>query len=240
MNPVAINLGFWQIYWYSILLALGFIIGYLIFIKFGKEKGLKKHILEKYFIWCVVSIVVGARLFEVFFYNFQYYLNDPIKIFYIWQGGISSHGAIIGLIIMTLVFAKRNKLRFYQLSDLVVIPAALGAAFVRIGNFINGELVGRVTTSALGVGVKGAMRHPVQLYQSFSNFVLFGVLYSIRGYKEGVLTWGFIGLYSIFRFFTEFYKDLPYGNWPINLAQVLSIIGVGVSGYFLYRILSTR
>jgi len=244
MNPIAIELGFIKIYWYSLLLVVAFVIGYFLLIRLGTRKEIKKNILENYFIWLLISLIIGARLFEVLFYSPSYYFSNPIKILYIWEGGIASHGAIFGGIIATYFFTKKHNLRFYQLTDLVVIPVALGAVFIRIGNFINGELVGKITNNFIGVKFDkyNKLRHPVQLYQAATNFILFGILYSMKSVKEGVLSWTFIGLFSLFRFFTEFYKDLPnnYGFifLGLNLAQWFSILGIILSITLLLRICS--
>jgi len=233
MDPIAVTLFGVNIYWYSLLLVLGFVLGYFILIKLAREKGIKKTLIERYFFWFVISVVVGARLFEILFYSPAHYFSNPVKIFYVWEGGIASHGAILGVIFMTWIFCKKHGLRMYQLLDLVVIPAAIGAMFVRIGNFVNSELVGKVSD--------GGWRHPVQIYQVVTNGVLAIILFSMRKVKEGVLTWSFIGLYSLFRFITEFWKDLPLGygtGWIFNVAQWLSLIGIGLSIYFLWKIRS--
>ena len=240
MDPVLFDLGAVRIYWYSVLFVIGLILGYFLLLRLGRERNVKKKVLEDYFIWTVISLIVGARLFEVLLYAPKYYFANPSKIFQIWEGGLASHGAILGILIMTFFFARSHKLRFYQLSDLIAVPAALLACLVRIGNFINRELIGTVTTSLVGVQYKGrvGLRHPVQIYQSCANFILFIVLYKFRKMREGFLTWIFIGLYSVLRFFTEFYKELPanYGFFwfGLNLAQWFSVAGVIFSLVFLY------
>ena len=244
INSVFFSIGPLEIRYYSLLMVLGFILGYFILIKFGREKGIEKSVLEDYFFYLTFGLIIGARLFEVLFYDFQYYFSNPIKVFYIWEGGIASHGAMIGAFLVTFWFSKKNKINFYVLSDLVVIPVALAASFIRIGNFINQELVGRVTDSSLGFKFDNysGLRHPVQLYQSVCNFFNFLILFGIRKYiklKEGTLTWLFFLFYSSFRFFTEFFKDLPlnYGFFylGLNLAQWFSLGLILVSIYMLRK-----
>lgn len=229
MNPILLNLYGFEIRWYGLLLALAFLIGYLILLRLGKEKGIEKEIIEKFVLSLVIAMIIGARLFEVFFYDFNYYFNNPVNVLYIWEGGIASHGALIGAVLVIFWFSKKYKIKFYDLADMIAIPIVLGAVFVRIGNFINSELIGITTTSKFGVNVKGVMRHPVQLYQSFTHFITILVLLFLRKkrLKRGMLFWSGLLMFSVFRFFTEFYKDLPiwYGLhlYGLNLAQYLSI-----------------
>ncbi len=236
MDPIALQVGPLVIRWYGILMVLGFIIGYLLFKKIAREKNLKIDV-DEFFFYVILVTIIGARLFHVFFYNFNYFSSNLIKIFYIWEGGLSSHGAIIGNILLIWIYSKKKKINFYDISDILVIPFALGAAFVRIGNFINQELVGKVTDSIFGYKFDNyeKLRHPVQLYQAFSNFLLFGILYFYRNLKRGYVSWLFLLLYSIFRFFTEFYKDLPY-LYGLSLAQYVSIIIFLISGWFLIKL----
>ena len=243
MNPILLDLGYVQIKWYSLLLILAFIIGYFIALKIAKEKKIKKTIIESYFVYIILGAIIGARLFEVILYNPTYYLSNPIKVFYIWGGGITSHGAIAGMIISTLIFSKIHKIKFYTLADITVVPCALGATLVRIGNFINEELVGKTTSMPWGVNFKnyGGLRHPVQLYEAFTNFVLFIFLYSKRKLKDGILFWSFLLIYSVFRLTIEFFKYFPehYGLLDIlglNTAQWLSIIIIIISTIFLIKI----
>src|SRR3989344_1813954 len=207
INSVFFSIGPLEIRYYSLLMVLGFILGYFILIKFGREKGIEKSVLEDYFFYLALGLIIGAFL-------------------------------------VTFWFSKKNKINFYTLSDLVVIPVALAASFIRIGNFINQELVGRVTDSSLGFKFDNysGLRHPVQLYQSVCNFFNFLILFGIRKYiklKEGTLTWLFFLFYSSFRFFTEFFKDLPlnYGFFylGLNLAQWFSLGLILVSIYMLRK-----
>jgi len=232
MNPILISIFGLEIRWYGLLLAFAFLAGYFILLRLSEEKGIKKEIIEKLIIYLIIGIILGARLFEVLFYDFKYYLNDPIKIFHIWEGGLASHGGLIAGILIIFWFSKKYKIKFYELADLIVIPVALGASFIRIGNFINGELVGRITDLKWAVKFDNheGLRHPVQIYQAVTNFITFLTLLYVRRLKNlpsGFLFWLFLLMFSIFRFFTEFYKDLPLGYglqvYGLNLAQYLSI-----------------
>jgi len=245
MDPVLIHAFGLEIRWYGLLLALAFLIGYFILLNLSKEKGIKKEIIEKLVIYLIIGIIIGARLFEVLFYDFKYYLNDPVKIFYIWEGGLASHGGLIAGILIIFWFSKKYRIKFYDLADLIVIPVALGASFIRLGNFINGELVGRVTDVKWAVKFENheGLRHPVQIYQAVANFITFLTLFYARKIKNlspGFLFWLFLLMFSAFRFFTEFYKDLPLGYglqaYGLNLAQYLSIIIFIISVIYLIKL----
>lgn len=235
MNPIFLQLGPFSIRYYGILMVLGFILGYFILKKLIKEKNLNIDV-DDFFFYMIIATIVGARLFHVLFYDFSYYFSNPIKIFYIWEGGLASHGAIIANVLLVWWYSKKHNINFYDIADILVIPFALGACFIRIGNFINQELVGKETTSFFGYKFDGyeKLRHPVQLYQAFTNFLLFTILYFFRKLPRGVVFWLFILIYSIFRFITEFFKDLPF--YYLTLAQYLSIIMFAISSYYLIRI----
>src|SRR3989344_3917260 len=146
VTPILLEFGSLEIRYYGLLFALAFLIGYFIIKKLHKQFKISEKDTEDFFLWALIGTVVGARLFEVLFYDPKYYLSDPIKIFYVWEGGLASHGAIISLVILAYIFCKRRNIKFNQLTDLFVIPISLGAGFVRLGNFINGELVGKITS----------------------------------------------------------------------------------------------
>lgn len=245
VNPVFLSIGHLNIEYYGLLFGIGFLIGYFIAKRLAKEFNIEEKKVEELGIYFIVSAVIGARLFEVLFYNFSYYLSNPLKILYIWERGLASHGAIIALILTAYIYGKKNKLNFYNITDLFVIPISLNAAFVRIGNFMNGELVGKITSLPWGVEFNNYLgfRHPVQLYQAGYYILIFIVLLRLRkreNIKGGTLFWSFLLLEGIFRFVTEFFKDLPkdYGfNYlGLNLAQYISIGLIIISLTFLYRI----
>jgi len=243
INPVLLNLGPIEVRYYGLLFALAFLIGYFIVKKLAHEFDLEIKQIENLTIYMLIAVVVGARLFNVIFYDLSYYLSNPIKIFYIWEGGLSSHGAIIAVILLVYFYTKKHKLSFYKIADLFVIPVALGAAFIRLGNFLNSELVGTLTKLPWGVKFNNneGLRHPVQLYQSFYYIVTFLVLLLNRkNKKEGTLFWSFIFLDGIFRFITEFFKDLPYWTFlNLNLAQFIALFMIIISIKPLYSRIKT-
>lgn len=236
------TIGTLEIRYYGVLLALGFIACYFILKRLAKIEEIKQEVIEDYLLWVAVSALIGARLFHVLFYNWAYFSQDPVKILFIWQGGLASHGALLGGALATYIFAKRNNIFIYKLTDLAVIPIGLVAAAIRTGNFTNAELVGKVTDISWAVTFAGyeGTRHPVQLYQATTNFLIFvgmTLLYYKKKWQPGILTWTFLGVYSLGRFITEFYKDLPpYYVFNLNLAQLLSVILLILASSMLYKI----
>ena len=231
IDPVILKIGSLEVRYYGVLFVIAFILGYYLVKKLAKEYGIEEKHIEDLSTYILIAIIIGARLFEVLFYNPEYYFSQPLKIFYLWEGGLASHGAIIGGIIVVWIYSKRKKISFYKIADLFIIPISLGAAFIRIGNFINSELVGKITTTPWAVKFNNydGLRHPVQIYQSFYYLIIFLILLKLRkNKKEGTLFWSFLLMEGIFRFLTEFFKDLPknYGlNYlGLNLAQYISII----------------
>ncbi len=244
IDPILLKVGIFEIRWYGLLYALAFLVGYFILLKLAPRFNIKKEHIEDYIPWVIIADIVGARLFEVIFYDPQYYFSNPLKILAVWEGGLASHGAIIAIILATFYFCRKKKINFYNFVDAAAIPVALGAAFVRVGNFINSELVGKISALPWAVEFAGheGLRHPVQLYQSFGHIIIFVLLLSmlkLKNRKEGTIFWSLLFLDSLFRFFTEFFKDLPldYGFFflNLNLAQWASIIIILISIKPLYK-----
>lgn len=245
IDPTFLELGPIRIQYYGLLYALAFILGYFIAVKLAPRFKIKKEIIEDYLPLIILADIIGARLFEVLFYNPSYYFSNPLKIFAIWEGGLASHGAIIAIFFTTLYFCKKRNILFYNFLDLISIPVQLGAAFIRVGNFINSELVGKTSSLPWAVQFAGyeELRHPVQLYQSIGHVIIFIILLlmlKFKNLKAGTIFWTMLFLDSVFRFITEFFKDLPadYGfNYlGLNLAQYASITIAIISIIFLYRI----
>jgi len=226
IDPVAISLGIVEIRWYGILMALAFIIGLYISIKLAKQRNISKEIVYDYFVWLIPSSIIGARIFAIIL-NYQSYINKPLEIFAVWHGGMAIHGGIIGATIATYYFTKKRGLHFYDISDIIIIPLALGMSLGRIGNLINQEFYGIPTSLPWGVYFDNVpeKRHPSQIYESLKNLLIFGItlkLYTLKKLKKGTITWIFLLLYSILRFSVEFLKDMPtyYG---LTYGQIISI-----------------
>ncbi len=228
INPTILQLGPLEIRWYGLMYVLAFFVTYYYVrsaIRQDKLKITEKE-LDNLLGTMVVLMILGARLFYAIFYSPEYFIGAPWKILYVWEGGLSFHGGFLGVATAAYLFARKKQIPFLKLADLFCVPIALGNAFGRMGNFINGELYGVSTSLPWGVifpGTEGP-RHPTQLYEAAYNIAIFAILYSMRNkkWKDGTLFGLFMILYSIFRFSTEFIKDLPsYG--PLTMGQWLTI-----------------
>ena len=172
------------------------------------------------------TLHITVDIFIILFYEPTYYFSNPLKMIAIWEGGLSFHGGFFGIAFAAWWYGRKKGIPFLRLAAVFCVPVALGNAFGRIGNFINGELYGIPTNLPWGVvfpGAEGA-RHPTQIYEALYNVVIFGILYSLRNkkWKDGTLFGIFMILYAIFRFSVEFIKDLPsYG--PLTMGQWLTI-----------------
>lgn len=237
LSPILFSIGPIAIHWYGILYALGVLVVYFYArheIKAGRFKTTLEH-FDSFFIWAVIAMVVGARLFEVIFYNPGYYLANPLKIIFVWEGGLSFHGGLIGAVLVAWYWCKKKSVSFLHLADVIIIPAAFAQALGRLGNFFNGELLGRPFSGAWAVitpAVDSIARHPVQIYEIFYNLVVFGLLFGLRkkNLPAGSIFSLFLISYSVFRFITEFFKEpvtiyagLPLGQW---LSIIMAILGV--------------
>jgi len=218
IDPVIVTLGPFQVRWYGLIYIIGFTLGYIFISKNLKAKKIKitKEQFESMMFTIILGVIIGSRMGYVLFYNLVEYLHHPLKVFAVWEGGMSFHGGVLGVIILGWFFVRRNKLSFYQLADAVVPFAALGLGIGRIGNFINAELYGRVTNvpwAMIFPGSDGLPRHPSQLYQALlEGFLLFAILQVLyrRIKGDGFVFWIFIGGYGFFRFFVEFFREADH------------------------------
>lgn len=198
-----------------------------------KEKGLPvpHDFVDSLYFWLVVGLLLGARLGYVIFYDLGVYLSEPIEIFKVWHGGMSFHGGLIGSVIAGILFSRKTGVDFWQNADLLIVTAPIGLGLGRIGNFINGELYGRVTDVpwAMVFPAGGPLpRHPSQIYEFLlEGVILFIILWTARnkGLKTGVLTSLFLIFYGLFRFSVEFLREPD--------AQVGFILGVITMGQIL-------
>lgn len=248
INPTLFNLGPFEIRYYGLIYALGFIIG-IYLMRYFAQKGyikLDNEQINDLFFWLIIGVVVGARFFEVFIWNPSYYFSNPGEILAVWHGGLSFHGAIVGGILAIYWFSKKSKIKMMKILDLLVIPAALATALGRIGNFLNSELYGPVTNVPWCVNFKridDLCRHPYQLYSFIKRTIIFGILFFMNEkkhktgntkYKDGYIFWNFILLMGLGRFFLDFVRvdDLIYG---LSTGQWLSLGMVIVSLIFLIK-----
>ncbi len=250
ISPEIVTIGGFSIRYYSLLFACAFIIGLFLLNKVFKEKKINPDYLSPLFITIVICVIVGARLGHVFFYYPRYYLSNPIRILMIWKGGLASHGAAIALIIGVIVFTRIYPVTFYQIADSMAIPISIATSFIRLGNFFNSEIVGRVTAVPWAVkflrfpepdGAEPRFRHPSQLYEVLIGIVIFIALWIIFKKKkdklqDGCIFYLLILMYFSLRFFVEFFKErhtLP-PTIPLTMGQLLSIPFVIFTGFMLF------
>lgn len=232
-NPVAVSFFGLHIYWYGILFAAAILSG-LEFMKwvFRLEKK-DAALLDSMFIYIVVGIVVGARLGHCLFYDPAFYLANPLKILAVWEGGLASHGGGIGVLIALYLYVKKYKMDLLWLLDRIAIPTALFGFFVRMGNFMNSEIVGHQTQLPWGIvftKIDSLPRHPTQLYEAFAYLLIFAILafiYKTRRQKlgKGFLFGLFLTLLFSARFLIEFVKEKQeaYATDFLSTGQMLSI-----------------
>ena len=223
-DPVLIDLGIFQIRWYSLAYILGILIGWIYANKIIKLTSNNKYnfsqVTTKHFddliIYLIIGIIVGGRLGYVIFYNLDYYSENLSEIFKLWQGGMSFHGGLIGVVISTIVFSKKFGINFFKFADIISCVAPIGIFLGRIANFINGELYGKITTLPWGVLFPDAgntPRHPSQIYEAMlEGFVLFIIINYLALKKELLYKTGFIScifliFYSILRIFSEIFRE---------------------------------
>ena len=235
-DPVAFQIMSFEIRWYSLAYIFGIIIGWLLCKKiFIKDTKINEK-FDDYLTYSILGIIIGGRLGYILFYNFNYYLNNFFDIFKIWHGGMSFHGGLLGIIIASILFAKKNNQNPFIYMDLVSLVAPIGIFFGRLANFINSELYGTVSNvpwSVIFVRVDNLTRHPSQLYEAFlEGIILFLLLIYFRKknylLKPGTISGLFLIFYSIFRFFVEFYRvpDEHIGYLAFNLStgQIVSVV----------------
>ena len=246
LNPEIFSLGSFAVRWYGLLFALGFVFGYIIMTKIFKIEKIPQKILDTLTTYMVVGTVVGARLGHCLFYEPAYYLSNPIRILKVWEGGLASHGAAIGIIIALIIFSRKEKKAFLWTMDRVVIVVALAGFFIRMGNLMNSEIYGIETTLPWGFIFarwgETVPKHPTQIYEALSYLLIFVLLWPIYLKKTTQLKHGFIfGVFLILlftvRFFIEFIKEPQVGfeeTMMLNMGQILSLPFIVLGIYMLY------
>ena len=231
LDPILFNFGFMAIRWYSLAYIAGIVIGWWlgkkIIIKRFKIIGqrFKLNEFDDLITYLIISIIIGGRIGYIIFYNLDYYLSNPLDIVRIWEGGMSFHGALIGIIIATYLFSKKRKISPFFLLDVIAYVSPIGIFFGRLANFINGELVGKVTNFSWGVifpAVDKLPRHPSQLYEAFlEGVVLFFILNFFifkKNYKTGMCSTFFLIFYGFFRIISELFREPdPQVGYLFNL-----------------------
>jgi phosphatidylglycerol:prolipoprotein diacylglycerol transferase len=237
IDPNIISLGPIAIRWYSLAYIAGILFTWFVLKYFNKKKSImSKEAWDDWLFWAVLGIILGGRLGYVLFYNFSFYLDHPSQIFAVWQGGMSFHGGLFGAIISMFLFAKKYKINFLELTDILAIAAPIGLFFGRISNFINMELYGRVTNSDFGVifpNAGSSPRHPSQIYEALlEGLFLFAILFLLAKFtkikeKLGFLSGLFLIGYGSARFFVEQFREpdeqIGFIFAQITMGQILSL-----------------
>ena len=235
-DPVAFQIFSLEIRWYSLSYIIGILIGWFLSKRiFISNKELRDK-FDDYITYLILGIIIGGRLGYVFFYNFEYYMNNFSDIFKVWQGGMSFHGGLLGIIFVSILFAKKNNHDPFKYLDVVAIVAPIGIFFGRMANFINSELYGIETKLPWGVKflkIDNLSRHPSQIYEAiFEGIILFFILLYFRkkGFMKspGMISGLFLIFYSIFRFSIEFLRvpdeQLGYLFFNLTMGQIMSFL----------------
>tara|TARA_A100000164_G_C21913459_1_gene776931 strand:- start:832 stop:1614 length:783 start_codon:yes stop_codon:yes gene_type:complete len=244
-DPVAFQIFSLEIRWYSLAYIVGILAGWILSKKIFITEDEIKEKFDDFLTYIILGIIVGGRLGYIIFYDLNYYLSNLVDIFKIWEGGMSFHGGLIGVIIASIYFAKKNNHNVFKYLDIVAIVAPIGIFFGRVTNFLNSELYGietNVPWAVKFVKVDNLYRHPSQLYEAiFEGIILFIILIYLRnkGFLKnpGFISSLFLIIYSVFRFFVEFFRvpDEQLGHLIFNLTmgQIISIIFLFIGSYLI-------
>ena len=243
-DPVAVQIFSIDIKWYSLAYIIGILLGWILSKKiFISDQNIKEK-FDDFITYLILGIIVGGRLGYVFFYNFSYYSDNLLDIIKIWQGGMSFHGGLIGVIFASFLFAKKNNQNIFIYLDIVSIVAPIGIFLGRIANFINSELIGVPTNlpwSVVFLKIDDVPRHPSQIYEALlEGLLLFLLMNLIFKYKKirGYVSSFFLILYSLFRIAAEQFRlpdeQIGYIFNMISMGTLLSLIML-ITGVFLLK-----
>ena len=249
-DPVAFTLFTLEIRWYSLAYIFGILFGWFYCKKFLIRDKIIPSLFDDLVTYLIIGIIVGGRLGYVLFYNIKYYLNNVIEVLFIWEGGMSFHGGLIGIFFTTYLFSRKHKINKYIFLDLISVSAPIGIFFGRIANFINGELIGKATNASWGVifpKIDSIPRHPSQLYESLLEgiilFIILNIIFFKKEYKTGTVSFGFLIFYGIFRFISEFFREpdiqIGYIIGSLSMGMALSLLMI-FFGIILYKINGTK
>jgi len=240
IDPVAVNLWVLPIRWYSLAYIFGLIGAWL----WARKMSVKSHSLftvlkvDDFVIWATTGIILGGRLGYVLFYNLGYFLENPLHILYLWQGGMSFHGGLLGVLTALILFARKKQVPILEMGDIIVCVAPIGLFLGRLANFVNGELFGRITQSvpwAMIFPAGGPMpRHPSQIYEALcEGVILFAVLNALWWFvprfreRHGFVCGWFFVLYGVMRFCLEYFREpdahLGFVFQSFSMGQILCI-----------------
>ena len=248
INAIAIQIGPIKIYWYGILYLISFALAW--FLAKLRAQKLNYHwnneIISDFIFYAAMGVLLGGRLGSVLFYNLSEFLHDPLFIFKIWLGGMSFHGGLLGVIISLFYFSRKIKIPFLAILDFTAPLVPLGLALGRVGNFINSELLGRITNVPWGMIFPNGgplPRHPSQLYESFAEGILLFIIvwfYAAKPRPRGMVSALFLCSYGVIRFICEFFRepDIQFGfiafDW-LTMGQLLSLPMIAIGIYMMIR-----
>ena len=256
LDPVLLDFGFLAIRWYSLAYIIGIVLGWWLGKKIVKNFLLSvnfKFDLKEFddlITYLIISIIIGGRLGYILFYNFEFYISNPIEIIKVWEGGMSFHGALIGIIIGTYIFSAQKNIPTFFFLDVIACVSPIGILLGRVANFINGELVGKVTDVSWGIifpTVDMLPRHPSQLYEALLEglvlLILINAINLKQKYKIGLNSSLFLIFYGIFRIVAEQFREpdpqLGYLLGNLSMGTILSSIMV-ISGFVILIILRKK
>ena len=246
-DPIAFNLFIFEIRWYSLAYIFGILFGWFYCKKFLIKDKVILSLFDDLITYLIIGIILGGRLGYVLFYSLKYYSQNFIEIFFIWEGGMSFHGGLIGIMVATYFYSKKHKINKYIFLDLISVSAPIGLFFGRIANFINGELVGKATNGSWGViypQIDDVPRHPSQLYECFLEgiilFIILNLIYFKKNYITGTVSSAFLFFYGIFRFISEIFREpdahLGFLIGSLSMGMLLSLLMIFLSIILFYRI----
>ena len=236
IDPVFLDLGFLQIRYYGLVYVLAFFLVYYLLHKKREELNLKKNEIDSIIIWLFAGMIIGSRIVALVSQEYGLIFRDPLVLFKIWEGGMSFFGGLIGGVLAGIYVFKKYKVNFYRIANLIVVPVSFVLILGRLANFVNQELVGKVTDVSWCFNFANEIgcRHPYQLYSAFLHLILFIIVLVVYKFNKKNTFWTFILGYGVLRFVTEFFRDEAL-VWGITLWQYLSIIMIIISGYYLIK-----
>jgi len=240
LNPVLFKIGFLEIRYYGLAYFIGFLLVFFYLRKNKNELNLNKEQIYDFILYLFLGIIFGARIFYFIFDEPYTLINMPLEFFKIWHGGMDFFGSLTGVLISSYFFCKKNKIDFYKLSDVLVIPGTIALILGRIANFINSEIVGTITNLPWCIVFKDyfGCRHPYQIYAAISHLILLLILFKVKtiNKKNGILLFTFIFGYGILRFIIDFFRDEPRFFY-LTIWQYFCLLFIIIS-LFIYKKLS--
>ncbi|MBM3516685.1 MAG: prolipoprotein diacylglyceryl transferase [Alphaproteobacteria bacterium] len=249
IDPVAIAIGPFALRWYALAYIVGLVLGwrYVVWLCRG-ESAFKRSDVDDFLVWAVIAVVLGGRLGSVVFYNLDYYLERPLEALYIWRGGMSFHGGLIGVAVAIVLFARQRRIAVLRLADPIACATPIGLFFGRLANFVNGELYGRPSTAPWAMVFPAGgpePRHPSQLYEAALEgvvlFVLLALAWRRRAWRErpGLLTGIFLTGYAVARGIGELFREpdaqIGFLAAGATLGQLLSLPMLAAGLYLIWR-----